>query len=131
MFWRPGKDRLNVLAALQNVESLTYRFNRKTLETLDKDFDISDKWRAKLQSLIEDKGGNVELDELELNKLRDQWMSTPCTADRLAIHHAGAIVYYREQTMVPVVEILVCDDAPQFKLLTVRCITMFPNWERE
>ena len=115
---RPGKDRLNVLAALQNVESLTYRFNRKTLEMLDKDFDISDKWRAKLQSLLDDNGGNVELDELELNKLLDQWMSTPCTADRLAIHHAGAIVYYREQTMVPVVEILVCDDAPQFKLLT-------------
>ena len=115
---RPGKDRLNVLAALQNVESLTYRFNRKTLETLDKDFDISDKWRAKLQSLIDDNGGNVELDELELNKLLDQWMSTPCIADRLAIHHAGAIVYYREQTIVPVIEVLVCDDAPQFKLLT-------------
>ena len=31
---------------------------------------------------------------------------------------AAAIVYYRHQTAVPIVETLVCDDAGQFKLLT-------------
>lgn len=58
------------------------------------------------------------LDSLEFTRLHDQWMGTTCIADRLAISHASAIVYYRNQTSIPVVTVLACDDAKQFKLLT-------------
>lgn len=115
---RPGKDRLNVLSALQNVESLQYRFNAKTLEMLDKELKIAAKWREKVQRLIEVHGGDVELDAVKLNELLDQWMGTKCIDDRMSICHASAIVYYRNQTVIPVVKVLVCDDAKQFKLLT-------------
>ena len=37
---------------------------------------------------------------------------------RTAIEHAAAIVFYRQQSSIPIVQTLVCDDAGQFKLLT-------------
>jgi len=37
---------------------------------------------------------------------------------RLDIEQAAAIVYYRQQTEVPVVPTLICDDARQFKFVT-------------
>ena len=36
---------------------------------------------------------------------------------RTRIEEAAAIAAYRRQTDAPIVEVLVCDDAPQFKLL--------------
>ena len=115
---RPNKDRLNVLAVLQNVERVRYRFNAKTLELLEKELKIAAKWHAAVRSLIEQQGGEVELDAESLKKLLDQWLGTKCPDVRTSICHAAAIVYYRQQTVVPVVEVLVCDDAGQFKLLT-------------
>jgi len=37
---------------------------------------------------------------------------------RVRIREAAAIAAYRQETGLPVVKVLVCDDAPQFKLLT-------------
>lgn len=48
------------------------------------------------------------------------WLKTKCPNVRTSIQHAGAIVYYRQQTAMPVIQVLVCDDAGQFKLLTDR-----------
>ncbi len=55
-----------------------------------------------------------------LKALLDDWFGERKTQTRTAIEHAAAIVYYRHQTSVPVVDTLVCDDAGQFKLLTDR-----------
>ena len=41
-----------------------------------------------------------------------------CQPTRTAIEQAAGIVAYRRQTSVPVIDVLVCDDAGQFKLLT-------------
>jgi len=41
-------------------------------------------------------------------------------APHKSIAQASAIVYYRSQQLVPVVQVLVCDDAAQFKLTTER-----------
>ena len=115
---RPSKDRLSVLSVLQNVKSLRFRFNSQTLDILDKEFEIATKWREKISFQIESHNGDFELDAVEFKTLIDQWMGTTCIADRLAISHASAIVYYRNQTSIPVVTVLACDDAKQFKLLT-------------
>jgi hypothetical protein len=50
--------------------------------------------------------------------LLDEWFGDRNQQLRTAIEHASAIVYYRHQSLVPVVRTLVCDDAGQFKLLT-------------
>ena len=115
---RPNKDRLSVLSVLQNVKSLRFRFNAQTLALLEDELKISAKWREKIASRIEEHNGDFEFDASELTKLLDGWMKTPCSDDRLAISHASAIVYYRNQTCIPVVKVLACDDAKQFKLLT-------------
>ena len=115
---RPNKDRLSVLSVLQNVKSLRFRFNAQTIVLLANELEISAKWREKISSRIEEYNGDFELDASGLTKLLDEWMKTPCSADRLAISHASAIVYYRNQTSIPVVTVLACDDAKQFKLLT-------------
>ena len=115
---RSSKDRLSVLSVLQNVKSLRFRFNSQTLDILDKEFEIATKWRDKISFQIESHNGDFELDAEEFKTLFDDWMGTTCSADRLAISHASAIVYYRNQTSIPVVKVLACDDAKQFKLLT-------------
>lgn len=115
---RPNKDRLSVLAALQNVKSLSFRFNSQTIVLLKNELKIAAKWLEKVSHLIEERAGDFVLDSLEFTRLLDQWMGTTCIADRLAISHASAIVYYRNQTSIPVVTVLACDDAKQFKLLT-------------
>lgn len=115
---RPGKDRVNVLAAVQNIDRLHYRFNQRTLEMLGREFKICGKWQVKTRELIEKHNGSMDLNETEFNRLLDAWMGRTCEADRLAIRHASAIVYYREQTIMPVIKVLVTDDAPQFKFVT-------------
>ncbi len=46
------------------------------------------------------------------------WLETKCPANvRTLISHTAAIVYYRHQTRVPVIQVLVCDDAGQCILL--------------
>ena len=115
---RPGKDRLTVLAMLQNQAETQFRFNQQTLELLHDAFTIPDKWQARLASWVEACGGDVEFDAAALKPLWDDWFDRSCLQTRTAIEQAAAIVAYRRQTSVPVIEVLVCDDAGQFKLLT-------------
>ena len=115
---RPGKDRLTVLAVLQNQDQPRFCFHEQTLALLREEFAIPCKWQESLAALIEEHGGEVEFDAASLKRLLDGWFEGSCQQTRTAIEHAAAIVFYRRQTSVPVIEVLVCDDAGQFKLLT-------------
>ena len=55
-----------------------------------------------------------------LATMLQEWFGDGNRQVRTAIEQAAAIVYYRHQTSVPVIETIVCDDAGQFKLLTER-----------
>ncbi len=112
-FTRPHKDRLTVLEVLQNTSDLRFRLGEETLELLRSEFDIPVKWQRALEQL-----GEVEFDRTALTALFDDWFGKRNKQARTAIQHAAAIVYYRHQTAMPVVETIVCDDAGQFKLLT-------------
>jgi len=112
---RPGKDRLSVLAMFQNQPEPRFRFNPQTLTLLREEFTIPDKWQ---QSLAAQCGGDVEYDAPSLKLLLDDWFDGSCQQLRTAIEQAAAIVSYRRQTSIPVIKVLVCDDAGQFKLLT-------------
>ncbi len=114
-FTRPRKDRLTVLEVLQNTSDLRFRLGEETLALLRAEFDIPAKWQHALEQL-----GEVQLNRTTLTAMLDDWFGSGNQQVRTAIQHAAAIVYYRHQTSVPVVETIVCDDAGQFKLLTER-----------
>ena len=111
---RASKDRLAVLSVLQNTDDLRFRFNAETLDLLQAEFTVPVKWQQSIAALGED----VEFDAEALKTLLDDWFGDRNKQTRTSIEQAAAIVYYRRQTSMPVVQALVCDDAGQFKLLT-------------
>ena len=114
-FTRPQKDRLTVLEILQNTSDLRFQFGEETLHLLLTEFDIPKKWQRAIEEI-----GDVECGKTSLALLLQGWFGNGNRQVRTAIEQAAAIVYYRHQTSVPVVETIVCDDAGQFKLLTER-----------
>ena len=111
---RASKDRLAVLSVLQNTDDLRFRFHAETIELLQAEFTVPVKWQQSITALGED----VELDAEALQTLLKDWFGDRNKQTRTSIEQAAAIVYYRRQTSMPVVPVLVCDDAGQFKLLT-------------
>ncbi len=114
-FTRPTKDRLMVLEILQNTRDLRFQFVQETLELLQAEFNIPGKWLQAIEPL-----GESQVEKASLQTLLDSWFGQGNRQVRTAIEQAAAIVYYRRQTSVPVIETIVCDDAGQFKLLTKR-----------
>jgi hypothetical protein len=112
-FTRPHKDRLTVLEILQNTSDLRFQLGEETLRLLRDEFDIPRKWQSVLEEL-----GDAQFDQASLGTWLDAWFGDGNKQVRTAIEQAAAIVYYRHQTSLPVVETIVCDDAGQFKLLT-------------
>ena len=112
-FTRPQKDRLTVLEILQNTSDLRFQLGAETLDLLRTEFDIPKKWQQAIEEL-----GHVECGKTAIDLLLQEWFGNGNRQVRIAIEQAAAIVYYRHQTSVPVVETIVCDDAGQFKLLT-------------
>lgn len=111
---RPSKDRLAVLSVLQNTDDLRFRLNAETRQLLREELTIPVKWQESLAAL----GADVEFDAGTWKTLLDGWFGERSRQTRTAIEQAAAIVYYRHQSSVAVVQTLVCDDAGQFKLLT-------------
>jgi len=114
-FTRPHKDRLTVLEVLLNTRDLRFQFGEETRGLLRTEFDIPKKWQPAIEEI-----GHVEFDKGSLATLLQEWFGNGNRQVRTAIEQAAAIVYYRHQTSVPVIETIVCDDAGQFKLLTER-----------
>jgi hypothetical protein len=111
----PHKDRLTILAVLQNTQAaeLQFRFDATTRQWL-KQWELPQVWQERVAALED-----CTLSATELKTLLDAWFGEghqPQT--RLDIEQAAAIVYYRQQTEVPVVPTLICDDARQFKFVT-------------
>lgn len=112
-FTLPYKDRLTLLEIVQNTRELRFQFGKETLQLLQDEFDLPRKWALALEQL-----GEAQFDKETLKLLLDNWFGEGNRQLRTAIEQVAAIVYYRHQTVVPVIETLVCDDAGQFKLLT-------------
>jgi hypothetical protein len=110
---RPRKDRLAVLKVLQNTDELRFRLDHETLELLQREFTIPEKWQQAIGGLKQS-----AFTAPEFSSLLDEWFGPRNVQLRTAIEQASAIVHYRHQTSVPLIGTLVCDDAGQFKLLT-------------
>ncbi len=112
-FTTPKKDRLSVLKGLQDTKELEFILNQQTYELLNI-FRLPTKWQNCLQLLPQE----TVFPESKFNGLLEQYLPQLGSQQRTRISEAAAIACYHQQTNWPVVRTLVCDDAPQFKLLT-------------
>jgi len=112
-FTRPPKDRLTVLEILQNTSNLRFQMGQETLKLLRTEFHLPQKWQRTLEAI-----GEIQFDQDSLGAQLQEWFGDGNRPLRTAIEQAAAIVYYRHQSSVPVVETIVCDDAGPFKLVT-------------
>ncbi len=110
---RPTKERLAVLDVLRNMRERTFRFNREALGYLD-NVNLSQATRQILQSWVSDDDLNEATFIMRLDKALPK-LSQP---HRKVILDAAAIAAYHAETDFPVIDLLLCDDAPQFKGLT-------------
>jgi hypothetical protein len=115
-FTTPRKDRLTVLDIFRNFSPRQFLYNADAMSLLE-DFNLSKKCRLAID------------EQLDINKIYDEPTFTrlldiikPGPNQRTRIMEACAIAAYWEQKESPVIKILMCDDAPQFKRLTKKLI---------
>jgi hypothetical protein len=109
----PHKDRLSVLSVLLNGQPLYFLLTPEVLasEAVSK---LPQKWRRLLATFPKD----TLWDEASLRDLLDTSLPTLSVQGRKSVMEQMALAAYRAQTTVPVVSLLLCDDAPQFPGLT-------------
>ncbi|MDQ7036487.1 MAG: transposase [Anaerolineae bacterium] len=109
----PSKSRLSVLKVLLNQESLIFRLNDETLELLQK-LKVAQKSIQVIKTLPREQ-------DLEQAFIQD-WLNSHLPnlkhSQQQAVLSSLAIAAYHAQTTFPIVELLICDNAPQFKLIT-------------
>jgi hypothetical protein len=114
-FTTKRKDRLTILDVLRNFESRNFLFNEEAfclLELL--------KVPQKLTTLLHKVEKNTSFNEQEMHKILNNLFPDPNKGKlhRTRIMEASAIAHYHQEIDMPIVKLLLCDDAPQFKLLT-------------
>ncbi len=114
-FTTQRKDRLTILDVLRNFECRQFIFNDEAFELLEK-LNVSKKLIDTLQEIVCEK----VLNEKEIQDILNKIFPDPKKGKQLRVRimEAAAIAYYHQQTGFPIVKVLICDDAPQFKLLT-------------
>jgi len=110
-----SKDRLSLLRVLQGGTDLVFQLNELAFNLLEQ-LGVAEIWRSKLTKLLPH-GQNWSEDTLD--HLLDKHLPRLGPKSRKLIKDSLAIAAYRSQTAWPVVELLICDDAPQFNWLTV------------
>ena len=111
----PAKDRLSLLRVLMGGAEPTFRLNELALDLL-KQLGVGQKWCKKLSKLLPHEQNWTQT---QLDSLLDEHLPHMGVQLRKLVKDGLAIAAYRTQTTYPVVELLVCDDAPQFNWLTL------------
>lgn len=116
-FTTPRKDRLTILDLLREFKPRRYVFNDDTFRFLDifkVNHRIIDKIRARVTA--------NEYDEDQLQELLSELFSSPGKGKNIKkrIAEAAAIAHYHQDNTSDIASILIADDAPQFKLLTLQ-----------
>jgi cell division protein FtsB len=115
-FTTPRKDRLTILDVLQNFGPRRYRFDEQTNRLMGR-LRVSQKL---IQLLPARFMSDRDYSQNEVDEQLSTLFPDPAKGQRHRQHieEAAAIVAYHQQQDIPVVKILVCDDAGQFKVLT-------------
>ena len=114
-FTVPHKNRLTILDILLCGKERTYLFDSKAFGLLS-DFNVSRKVIDQITQLTDDREMSVEEMQELLGKIFPDAKKGKNTKTR--IMEAAAIAAYQRQTEIPIINILLSDDAPQFKKLT-------------
>jgi hypothetical protein len=114
-FTTKHKNRLTILDVLRNFESRSFMFNEETFSLLEQL-----KVPQKLIILLHKVEKNIPFNEQEMHEILNNIFPDPAKGKlhRIRIMEAGAIAYYHQGIDMPIVEVLLSDDAPQFKLIT-------------
>jgi FtsZ-binding cell division protein ZapB len=109
----PGKDRLSVLDALRNGQPRVFRYTEDAEAWLAA-AGVSLLTLTKLRHLPRDQ----DLDETTLTRWLETSLPSLGVQTRKWVLDALAVAAYQAQREWPVVQLLLCDDAPQFALIT-------------
>lgn len=114
-FTIPHKDRLSILKLLQGGKIKNYNFNEEAFTLLEY-FRLTKNMIAQIRDMV---FGQI-LDNEQMEQLLEKIFPDPDKGKNLRkrIMEAGAIIAYQQQTDYPVIQILLSDDARQFKLIT-------------
>ena len=114
-FTTKRKDRLTILDVLRNFESRHFLFNEETFSLLEQL-----KIPQKLIILLHKVETNTAFKEHEMHEMLNNLFPDPNKSKlhRTRIMEASAIAHYHQEIDMPIVKLLLCDDAPQFKLIT-------------
>jgi hypothetical protein len=115
-FTTPRKDRLTILDVLQDFAPRTYLFNDETFDLLER-LRVPRKLMPPLEIAFP---RNRLFNQSEMDERLPSLFPDPKRGKihRQHILEASAIAAYHAQQDIPVVKILVCDDAGQFKVIT-------------
>ena len=104
---------MSVLKVLQNTTELEFILNHFTYELLET-FNVPSRWINQLKLLPT----QAAFTETEFDRLINEYLSKLGSQHRNRIYEAAAIGFYHQQSAIPLIKTLLCDDAPQFKLIT-------------
>ena len=109
----PRKDRLTIVDVLRNQRERIFLLNQEAFELM-RQFKV---WQRVLDQLRPMPSGQ-QWNEMEFRQRLAEQVPDLSVAVRDEILEAAAIAAYHAETGHPVVGLLVCDDAKQFKLVT-------------
>ncbi|MCP4398591.1 MAG: transposase [bacterium] len=112
-FTTEHKNRLTISDVLRNFESRRFLLNDETLLFLEKlGLSLADR------QLLSEYTRDTAYQEQQMLGILQIIYGTGSPRKRTRILEGCAMSCYRQETGISIVKILVCDDAPQFKLLT-------------
>lgn len=114
-FTAEHKDRLTVIDVLRNFRERVFCFNDEA-ERFLKEIGLSGRVMKQLKSLPPDQ----DCSEQEFTQLLDEHLPTLGPQQRKHIMEATVVAAYHRELGFPIVRLIVCDDAPQFKLITAQ-----------
>ncbi|KPA10336.1 hypothetical protein MHK_009461 [Candidatus Magnetomorum sp. HK-1] len=114
-FTTKHKNRLTALDILRNFESRSFIFNDESFSLL-KQLRVS----KKNINLLHEVEKNNTFNEQKMQEILNKIFPDPNKGknNRIRIMEACAIASYHQEIGRPIVKVLLCDDAPQFKLIT-------------
>lgn len=112
-FTTDKKDRLSVIEVLMNLRELKYVINEETIKYLE-----TFKLPVHVLEGVKRLPVNKDIEEKKFINFIKSNFPTLGKQHMSRLIESAAIAYYHSQLGFPIVELIVCDDAPQFKLIT-------------
>jgi len=109
----PKKSRLTVIDVVKNFSARTFLLNSEAFSYVEL-FKLPASVVQQLQSFPNER----QLAEEEFLSLLDECLPNLGPQQRNHVLDAAAVAAYHAQMEFPVIRLLICDDAPQFKLVT-------------